>query len=203
MDGLDSLREISQLEWFCDSMVSRNLSDWKLSVLRRASDWQSWEGQYFLWALQMKPISCPLLLKNQTCSWTCPLTPQGGTVLTIPNVHYLLVQITLPPCLLLKISTVWECRDPPGQRTVNNAMSCTPKSQKICGSSFGIWKFVCALLVYYCKVWSAGNVNWSFSLCLSFKSLHLFFLSSSFSVSRSHVWCWNNAASVSSSYFSS
>lgn len=197
MVGLHGFRELSQPQWFCDSMVSTNPSDWRLSVLREAlSDWQSWEGQCFVWALQMK------LQKNQTWSWTCPLTPQGS-VLIIPTVLCLLAQTTLPSCLLLKIPAVWECRDPPGQRTVNNVMSFTPKSQKICENSFGIWKFLCALLVYYCKVWSSGNVNWSFSLCLSFKSLHLFFLSSSFSVSRSLVWCWNNTASVSSSYFSS
>lgn len=151
----------------------------------------------------MKPISCPLLQKNQSCSWTAPLTPPGGAALTIPSVLCLLVQRTLPSCLFLKIFTVWECRDPPGQRIMNNVMSCIPKSQKICGNSFAIWKFVCALLVYYCKVWSAGNVNWSFSLCLSFKSLHLFFFSPALSVSQGAMYVWNNAASVSSSHFCS
>lgn len=91
-------------------MVSMNLSDWRLSVLREASDWQSWEGQYFLWTLQMRPISCPLLQEkpdlqtnlyfdpSRRCSsdnTNCPLSPSPGnspSLLTFENIYCVRMQ---------------------------------------------------------------------------------------------------------------
>lgn len=180
-------------------MVSAELSD--LSLLKETSGWNG-AGKDSAWCRRFKHgifhVYCCKRSRSVAEFVLGPLKEVQLRQSHLSSVHWPRQFSQTFSSWKYLSSTVWECSNTPGQRIVNNVMSCIQWSQKNYDNSLGIWKFVCVLLVYYCKVWEYELI---LQLLFEFWIFAFVFFSSSFSALRSHLWSWNNAASVPSWYF--